>query len=116
MPSEVPPWPWSQADCPAYRDADCPARRHRRNAMQRRYQHESSQEAAMHVVEACQTGWVVRALDDVRRVVRTCFRYTAWGGTVSFAVLDDGRMRAEEGLLVRGRSSFPAHPNGSPSF
>ncbi|MEE6258670.1 hypothetical protein [Plantactinospora sonchi] len=108
-PAEAPPWPWLQTDCPAYRDGDYPAQRHRRDAVQRRYQHESSQQAAMHVVEAYQAGWAVRALDDVRRVVRICSRYAAWGGTISFTVLHS-RLRAEEGVLVLGRIEAPGAP------
>ncbi|MFY1672607.1 hypothetical protein ACN27G_22010 [Plantactinospora sp. WMMB334] len=105
-PPEPPPWPWLQADCPAYRDADYPAQRHRTGAVQRRYRHDGSAMVATHVVEAYEPGWAARALDDVRRVLDTCRRYDAYGGTISFTLLDSD-LPPQDGLIVQGRIESP---------
>ncbi|MDG4789223.1 hypothetical protein O7626_25380 [Micromonospora sp. WMMD1102] len=111
-PPEPPPWPWLQADCPAYRDEDYPAQRHRVGAVQRRFRHEPSELVATQVVEDYQPGWAVRALDDVRRVVRTCARYDAYGATVSFTVLET-ELPPGGGLVVQGRIESPGTPTRS---
>ncbi|WP_203860173.1 hypothetical protein [Plantactinospora mayteni] len=108
-PPGPPPWPWLQADCPAYRDGDYPAQGHRIGAVQRRYRHEPSELVATQVVEAYEPGWAVRALDDVRRVVKTCFRYDAYGATISFTPLDTDLPPAD-GLVVQGRIESPGAP------
>ncbi|MDW5327403.1 hypothetical protein [Plantactinospora sp. KLBMP9567] len=108
-PPEQPPWPWLQADCPAYREGDYPAQRHRTGAVQRRYRHEPSELVATQVVEAYEPGWAVRALDDVRRVVTTCSRYDAYGASISFTPLDISLPPAD-GLVVQGRIDSPGAP------
>ncbi|GIG92749.1 hypothetical protein [Plantactinospora endophytica] len=108
-PPEPPPWPWLQADCPAYREADYPAQRHRTGAVQRRYLHAASEQVATQVVEAYEPGWAAKALDDVRRVVDTCPRYDAYGSTISFTLLDT-ELPPEAGLAVQGRIESPGAP------
>ncbi|AVT40788.1 hypothetical protein [Plantactinospora sp. BB1] len=108
-PPEPPPWPWLQADCPAYRAEDYPAQRHRSAAVQRRYRHEPTELVATQVVEAYEPGWAVRALDDVRRVVGTCSRYDAYGASISFTLLDTG-LPPTDAVLVRGRIESPGAP------
>ncbi|WP_422773736.1 hypothetical protein ACN28C_13060 [Plantactinospora sp. WMMC1484] len=105
-PPEPPPWPWLQEDCPAYREADYPAQRHRTGAVQRRYRYEGSALVATHVVEAYEAGWAARALDDVRRVLDTCRRYDAYGGSISFTLLDTA-LPPQDGLIVQGRIESP---------
>ncbi|MEQ4303629.1 hypothetical protein ABNF97_19990 [Plantactinospora sp. B6F1] len=109
-PPEPPPWPWLQADCPAYREGDYPAQRHRTDAVQRRYRHEPSELVATQVVEAYEPGWAVRALDDVRRVVRTCSRYDAYGASISFTLLDTPGLPAADAVVVQGRIESPGAP------
>jgi hypothetical protein len=108
-PPEPPPWPWLQADCPAYRNEQYPAQRHRTDAVQRRYRHEQSDLVASQVVEAYEPGWAVRALDDVRRVLGACPTYDAYGATISFTLLDTDLPPAE-GLAVQGRIESPGAP------
>lgn len=101
-PADRPPWPWLQADCPGYRDGDYPAQRHRRDAVQRRYQQDRTALNALHVVEEYEPGWAVRALEDTRRVLNSCSEYAAWGGKISFVAVP-ANVPAEDAILVRGR-------------
>jgi hypothetical protein len=95
-------WPWAQEDCPGYRDGDFPAQRHRRAAVARQYLRTTPRAAALQVVEAYEPDWAGRALDDVRRVLVTCGSYPAYGGQVSFNLLDSD-FAGDEALLIRGR-------------
>ncbi|MGW4464450.1 hypothetical protein [Micromonospora sp. NPDC004704] len=95
-------WPWAQEDCPAYRDADFPAQRHRRDSVARQYLRASPRAAALQVVEAYEPDWATRAVEDVRRVLETCASYPAYGGQVSFSLLDSD-FAGDAALLVRGR-------------
>jgi hypothetical protein len=106
---DEPRWPWVQEDCPTYRDADFPAQRHRQDAVARQYLRASSRAAALQVVEAYESGWASRALDDVRRVLRTCGTYSAYGGQISFNLLDSD-FAGDAALLIRGRISSPDVP------
>lgn len=108
-PPEKPPWPWLQADCPAYRNEDYPAQGYRRDAVQRRYQHGQASLIATHVVEAYEPGWAARAITDVRRVVGTCAEYPVLGGALSFAVVE-ADFPTEDALLVRGRIESSGAP------
>jgi hypothetical protein len=108
VPPGAPPWPWLQADCPTYRNQDYPAQAHRRDAVQRRYQYEASALTASHIVEAYEPGWALRALEDTRRVLRSCAEYAAWGGRVSFTIVESGFL-ADDALLVRGRIERPGY-------
>lgn len=104
-----PSWPWAQGDCSAYRDENFPAQRHRRSAVARQYQHPPSRAVALQVVEAYEQGWAERALEDVRRVLRDCGAYPAYGGQVSFSLLDSD-FAGDAALLVRGRIEVPGGP------
>ncbi|WP_329105818.1 hypothetical protein OG792_33695 [Micromonospora sp. NBC_01699] len=95
-------WPWAQEDCPGYRDGDFPAQRHRQAAAARQYLRTTPRAAALQVVEAYEPEWAGRALDDVRRVLLTCGSYPAYGGQVSFSLLDSD-FAGDGALLVRGR-------------
>lgn len=105
-----PAWPWAQEDCPAYRDEDFPAQQHRSTAVARQYLHAPSRAAALQVVEAYeQEDWAGRALEDVRRVLAECGTYSAYGGKVSFSLLD-ANFVGDAALLVQGRIEVPDAP------
>nr|MDT0660667.1 hypothetical protein [Micromonospora sp. DSM 115978] len=106
-PAGQPAWPWTQEDCPGYRAADYPAQGHRKAAVQRGYLGEGVQ--ALHVVEAYQPGWAIRAMADARQAVSTCPHYPFLGGEVSFTVRDVDPV-GDEILVVQGRIERATSP------
>lgn len=113
--SAVPPWPWVQKDCPTYRDADYAAQSHRLKASQRSYANAATGQSALHVVETYEPGWAAQAVNDVRRVLRACGRYDAWGGSISFTVLPTPNV-CDETLTVRGEIRRPGIPTSTAYF
>jgi hypothetical protein len=102
VPVGVPPWPWVQDECPAYRPDEYPAQKHRQKSYQRLYRLDDQPAAAHHVVEKYEKGWAQRALDEIRQVLMKCASYSLPVGRISFRVVDPAFQRGA-GLLVRGQ-------------
>lgn len=100
-----PDWAFAMPHCAAYDPAAYPAQKHRDRVLARAFVHPSR--SASERVEVFASGWAVRSLEDVRRVVAACTRYEygehspgAPGFRESHAIVDSG-FAGDESILVK---------------